>query len=187
MKKVDSGQKNGVRCPFLAYFGPFSASQRLIITHQTSHWSYVIPVGSDTPVGTFPRTHIGGGEPILGLSEAIRDGGSTIGDGGSTASEASGRVPEADIHSPNQTIRHVFSQWCLTQPLGTFPRHTIRPGTLSDGALMPWDRTRWQGPRARHFPHAVFPVLEGGRAEKRAKNPFSWKGEEDYRVADPWC
>ena len=131
----------------MAYFGHFSASQRLIITHQTSHWSYVIPVGSDTPVGTFPRTHIGGGEPILGLSEAIRDGGSTIGDGGSTASEASGRVPEADIHSPNQTIRHVFSQWCLTQPLGTFPRHTIRPGTLSDGALMPWDRTRWEGPR----------------------------------------
>ena len=185
----------------MAYFGHFSASQRLIITHQTSHWSYVIPVGSDTPVGTFPRTHIGGGEPILGLSEAIRDGGSTIGDGGSTASEASGRVPEADIHSPNQTIRHVFSRWCLTQPLGTFPRHTIRPGTLSDGALMPWDRTRWEGPRtlpagpkglaARSsgppFSPRRFPGLEGGRAEKRAKNPFSWKGEEDYRVAAPQC
>ena len=43
--------------PFLAYFGPFSGSQRLIITHQTSQWSYIMPMGSDTSVGTFPGIH----------------------------------------------------------------------------------------------------------------------------------
>ena len=41
----------------LAYFGPFSGSQGLIITHQTSQWSYIMPLGSDTSVGTFPGIH----------------------------------------------------------------------------------------------------------------------------------
>ena len=43
--------------PILAYFGPFSGSRRLIITHQTSQRSYIMPLGSDTSVGTFPGIH----------------------------------------------------------------------------------------------------------------------------------
>ena len=39
---------------FWAYFGPFFTSWRLIFTHPTSHWSYIIPVGPYTYVGTFP-------------------------------------------------------------------------------------------------------------------------------------
>ena len=101
-------------------------------------------MGSDTPVGTFPRTHIGGGEPILGLSEAIRDG-------GSTASEASG------------------TRWEGPRTLPAGPK-----GLAARSSGPPFSPRR-------------FPGLEGGRAEKRAKNPFSWKGEEDYRVADPQC
>ena len=45
-----------VKIPFWAYFGPFSGSKRLIFTHPTSHWSNIIPVGSDTSVGTFHGT-----------------------------------------------------------------------------------------------------------------------------------
>ena len=45
--------------PKIGHFGPFSGSQRLIFTHPTSQWSYIMPLGSDTSVGTFPgiRNH----------------------------------------------------------------------------------------------------------------------------------
>ena len=43
--------------PFLAYFGHFSGSLRLILTQPTSHWSYIMPVGSHTSVGTFSAAH----------------------------------------------------------------------------------------------------------------------------------
>ena len=43
--------------PFLAYFGHFSGSLRLILTQPTSHWSYIMPMGSHTSVGTFSAAH----------------------------------------------------------------------------------------------------------------------------------
>ena len=51
---------------FLGYFGHFSGSWRLILTHPTYHWSYIMSVGSDTSVGTFPRTHHRDENPFWG-------------------------------------------------------------------------------------------------------------------------
>ena len=47
---------NWVKTVFWPLSGPFLGSWSLIFTQPTSHWSYIIPVGSGTSVGTFIET-----------------------------------------------------------------------------------------------------------------------------------
>ena len=51
---------------FWAYFGHFSGFQRLILTHPTSRSTYIMPLGSDTSVGTFPGTDYRDEKPFRG-------------------------------------------------------------------------------------------------------------------------
>ena len=52
-----SEKSKNFKSPFLSHFGHFWGFQRLILTHATSRRSYIMPVGSDTSVGTIPGRH----------------------------------------------------------------------------------------------------------------------------------